>query len=113
MADPAEDYDYQGLAIVTVDGTGILVQLTLRGHVQGIDGIYRWYGRIRPNPALAAAVGEHANVEVRTSFGTAHAVIGDIDFWGRYRISGHSTPPFFVPNSLSDTPNPLMPLPEP
>ncbi|WP_433662120.1 DUF4873 domain-containing protein [Nocardia sp. CA-128927] len=106
MAEPADDYDYQGSATVTIDGTDIPVELMLRGYFQGIDGIYRWYGRIRPNQELAAAVGDEAAGEVSTAFGTAPAVIGDLDFWGRYRISGRSTPPFFVPNSLAELEGP-------
>ncbi|WP_069167019.1 DUF4873 domain-containing protein [Nocardia altamirensis] len=102
MSDPADDHDYQGQAVITVDGTEIPVELTLRGHFQGIDGIYRWYGRIQPNLELAAAVGDAAIAEVTTSFGSAPAAIGELDFWGRYRVSGHSTPPFFVPNSLAE-----------
>ncbi|MEU7145219.1 DUF4873 domain-containing protein [Nocardia sp. NPDC046473] len=106
MADPADDYDYQGPATVTIDGADITVELTLRGHFQGLDGIYRWYGRIRPNPELAAAVGDLADAQVTTAFGTVPAVIGDLDFWGRYRISGRSTPPFFVPKSLAEIEGP-------
>ncbi|MEV6561371.1 DUF4873 domain-containing protein [Nocardia sp. NPDC051756] len=106
MADPADDYDYEGPATVTIDGAGIPVELTLRGHFQGIDGIYRWYGRIRPNPELAAAVGDEAAGEVSTAYGTAPARIGDLDFWGRYRVSGRSRPPFFVPNSLAELDGP-------
>lgn len=97
-----EDYDYQGPAVITVNGTEVTVDLALRGHHQGIDGIYRWYGRIRPHPALPPLIGLQSKALVRTPFSTAPALIGDIDLWGRYRITGKSTPPFFVPRTLAD-----------
>ncbi|WP_280429896.1 DUF4873 domain-containing protein [Nocardia brasiliensis] len=101
-----DDYDYAGPATVTIGGRDIAVELVLRGHFQGIDGIYRWYGRIRPNAELADAVGDRAEGTVETAFGTAAAVFGDLDFWDRYRVSGRSTPPFFVPKSLADLDDP-------
>ncbi|QIS02053.1 DUF4873 domain-containing protein [Nocardia brasiliensis] len=107
MAD--DDYDYVGPATVTVAGRAVTVELMLRGHFQGIDGIYRWYGRIRPNRELAAMVGTGAQGTVETEFASVPAVFGDLDFWDRYRISGRSTPPFLVPRSLAELAGPAPP----
>lgn len=87
--------DFTGPATVVVDDAEFSVTVELRGVVQPIDGIYRWYGRVAPSPELDAAVGTgNRPVRVRTAVGEAEAVIGDKDFWNRYRLTGRSRPPF-------------------
>ena len=87
--------DFAGPATVVVDDAEFPVTVELRGIVQPIDGIYRWYGRVAPSSDLDAAVGiRNRPVRVRTDVGEAEAVIGDRDFWSRYRLTGRSRPPF-------------------
>ncbi|GGF95380.1 hypothetical protein GCM10007304_06550 [Rhodococcoides trifolii] len=91
------DADYAGPATLVVDDTEFAVELELRGHAQPIDGIYRWYGRIRPDDALHRALGGRRKPAlVRTPGGEAPGTVGDVDFWGRYRIQGKSTPPYRI-----------------
>lgn len=98
-----EDDDYVGDAILTLEETELPVEIQLRGYFQPIDGYYHWYGRIRPNDALAElAAGKKKRVEIRTPQRTATGEISDPDPWGRYRITGTSTPPFDTPTSLDE-----------
>jgi hypothetical protein len=80
---------------VLVGGEAVPVQVDLRGHFQPIDGRFHWYGRVAANPELAARVtGTRADVVLRTPNGEQPAELSDPDLWGRFRISGQSTPPF-------------------
>lgn len=101
-----EDDDYAGSATLVLGGTEVDVEVQLRGHFQPIDGYYHWYGRVRPNATLTElAAGRKTAVEVRTSQGSAIGEISDADPWGRYRLSGTSTPPFATPTSLDEIPD--------
>lgn len=106
MSDDGEhgdESDYVGPATLTIDGTTIEVEADLRGHFQPIDGMYRWYGKLRPNDALDAAVGRRrATGTLRTSGGEAEATVSDRDLWGRYRVEGRNRPPFHVPTTLAE-----------
>jgi len=98
-----EDDDYAGSATLVLDDTEIPAEVQLRGYFQPIDGYYHWYGRVRPNETLAElASGKKKHVEIRTPEGAAFGEVSDPDPWGRYRISGTSTPPFRTPVSLAD-----------
>lgn len=91
------DEGYRGTATLVVDGTELPVEVDLRGHFQPIDGRYHWYGRVRPNDELAELVGGRKRAAVlRTPDGEAGGELSDPDPWGRYRITGISTPPFAV-----------------
>ncbi|MGU3436579.1 DUF4873 domain-containing protein [Actinomycetes bacterium M1A6_2h] len=91
------DANYAGPATLVVGDTHFPVNLELRGHAQPIDGIYRWYGRVRPDEALHRTLdGNRRPVLVRTPGGEASGSIGDLDFWGRYRVQGTSTPPYRI-----------------
>lgn len=106
QAEPAErddahhDHDdegYRGPATLTVEGVDHEVRVHLTGHFQPIDGWYHWYGRVDADTALEAALGgRKRSVRVATPDGAADGEIADPDPWGRYRLSGTSTPPFAV-----------------
>jgi hypothetical protein len=94
---------YEGSAALTVDGREFTVDVELRGHFQPIDGRYHWYGRVRPHDELAAAVhGRKREAVLRTPDGEAAGELSDPDTWGRYRITGSSTPPFPVAKTITD-----------
>ncbi len=97
-SDPHSDSDYVGDATIILRGSGIPVHIELRGYREPIDGVYRWFGRVAVNEALTAAVGDvkRIRVTVRTAHGAREAFLGDPDPWGRFRITGRSTPPFPV-----------------
>jgi hypothetical protein len=94
---------YRGPATLVVDDREITVEVELRGHFQPIDGRYHWYGRLREDGALADLVGGRKRSAVlRTPVREATGEVSDPDPWGRYRITGTSTPPFTIPTTLAD-----------
>jgi Domain of unknown function (DUF4873) len=102
--DTAHDDGYTGPAtLVFDDAREIVVEITLRGHFQPIDGRYHWYGRVSANAELAELVGGRKRAAtLRTPDGEAAGELSDPDPWGRYRITGVSTPPFAVPTTLAE-----------
>ena len=93
--DQHDEEGYAGPATVSLGGTEVAVQVDLHGQFQPIDGRYHWYGRIAANPELARLVsGNRAEVVLRTPEGERSAELADPDPWGRYRVSGASSPPF-------------------
>ena len=100
----SDDEDgYAGPATLTLDGTPLTVEVTLRGNFEPVDGRYHWYGRIQHHPDLAVGP-RKPGVVLTTPHGEAAGTLSDPDTWGRYRISGTSRPPFDVPVSLADLP---------
>ena len=92
-----DDEGYRGPATLTVDGTDHEVTLRLLGHFQPIDGYYHWYGRVEAHDDLHAQLdGKRREVRVTTRAGSADGEVSDRDPWGRYRLTGTSTPPFAV-----------------
>jgi Domain of unknown function (DUF4873) len=98
-----EEDGYTGEATLTVDGTTLTVEVTLRGNFEPVDGRYHWYGRIQPHPSLPVGT-RKPDAVVKTPFGEAAGTLSDPDTWGRYRITGASRPPFEVPVTLADLP---------
>lgn len=100
---PHDDSDFIGSATVIVASNEVEAQVELRGFFQPIDGRFCWYGRVRQNDILDELLqGRRRSVVVRTCYGEAAGVIGDRDFWGRYRIQGRGRPPYHVPSSLEE-----------
>ena len=98
------DDGYDGPVTVHVGDVEVSVDGTLTGHFEPVDGRYHWYGRLAANEELTAAIGGgNAEGEVSTPHGTVAAQLSDIDPWGRYRVSGTSTPPFPVVTELEVT----------
>ncbi|WP_020662428.1 DUF4873 domain-containing protein [Amycolatopsis benzoatilytica] len=99
----SDEDGYTGPATLVVDGTDLAAEVDLRGYFQPIDGYYHWYGRVAANPALADAVGGRKKpCEVRIGERSASGELSDPDPWGRYRLTGTSTPPFAVPTTLAE-----------
>ena len=98
-----DDEGYRGPATLTIDGVDHAVGVRLTGHFQPIDGWFHWYGRADVDPALEATLGGRKRpVRVVTPAGAADGEIADPDPWGRYRITGTSTPPFAVAGDDTD-----------
>lgn len=105
MTEPEDTGDdgYTGPAALYVDDAEIPCTVILRGHFQPVGGLYRWYGRIAASDTVRSVMaGKVRTVTIRTPEGTAVGRVADADPWGRYRISGVSTPPFEVRNGLPD-----------
>jgi hypothetical protein len=102
MTEPDDD-GYTGPATLYVENEEIPCTVVLRGVFQPVGGHYRWYGRIAASDTVRSAMaGKARTVTIRTPEGTAVGRVADADPWGRYRISGVSTPPFAVHNELPE-----------
>ncbi|GDY30034.1 DUF4873 domain-containing protein [Gandjariella thermophila] len=102
----AHDEDgYTGDAVLSDGERELAVRVELRGYFEPIDGRYHWYGRVAADGEVAgfAEVGR-GRVRLRTPEGVAEGTLSDRDFWGRYRISGTSTPPFPVASAPPEEP---------
>jgi hypothetical protein len=90
------DETHRGPAVVTTDGTEIDVQVHLTGHLQPIDGSYRWFGRIARHPEVTALhQAGRKEITVRLPGGeAAKAKLTELDPWGNVRVTGTGRPPF-------------------
>ncbi|WP_237774692.1 DUF4873 domain-containing protein [Actinosynnema sp. ALI-1.44] len=93
------DETHRGPAVLTVDGKEIGVEVHLMGHLQPIDGSYRWYGRVTAHPEVAALYRNgHTDVRVRIPGGRDRTgKLTELDPWGNVRITGSGRPPFPYP----------------
>jgi glucose/arabinose dehydrogenase len=93
----ADEHDgYTGPATLTVDGRDLPVHAILDARHEPHDGRMHWFGRVRADgdTDLAAALGASAQVELSTGTGSAPARVGEVDPWGRYRVTGVGPPPY-------------------
>ncbi|WP_232660418.1 DUF4873 domain-containing protein [Pseudonocardia sp. TRM90224] len=107
----AEDHDhedgYAGPATLTVDGRDVPVEALLDARHEPHDGKMHWFGRVTPASGLAADLAaalkaSSATVELSTDGGRAPAQVGDLDPWGRYRVTGVGPPPFVLDDPVLD-----------
>jgi hypothetical protein len=88
---------YRGPAEVIAGDTVVAVQVELAGHFEPISGKYSWYGRVSASPQVAALVERGSRtVRLRTPHATVDTTLGDVDPWGRPRVSGFGAAPFAV-----------------
>ncbi|MEN3302073.1 DUF4873 domain-containing protein [Pseudonocardia sp.] len=98
-AEQAEhDHDeegYTGAATLTLSGEEVPVRVRILVQHEPHDGRLHWFGRVDRAERLTDLLGGRGGeVEFRTEHGSAAATIGDVDLWGRYRLSGTGRPPF-------------------
>jgi hypothetical protein len=98
VPEPAHEHDhdegYTGPAVLTVGGRDVPVHAHLDARHEPHDGRLHWFGRVRVEDGQPEI--PSGTVEVRTASGRAQARIGDVDPWGRYRLTGVGTPPFRI-----------------
>jgi hypothetical protein len=93
------DETHHSPAVVTADGQEIPVEVHLTGHIQPIDGSFRWYGRIARHPEVTAlhnAGKKEVTVQLPGCTATK-ARLTEIDPWGNIRVTGTGRPPFPMP----------------
>lgn len=93
------DEGYTGPATLTVDGRDVAVRVVLDARHEPQDGRLHWFGRLtldgNPTSSLVSALmAPSSRIELSTDGRRADARIGDVDPWGRYRITGVGRPPF-------------------
>jgi hypothetical protein len=86
------DEGYTGPAVLTVGGRDLPVHARLDARHEPQDGRLHWFGRVRPVDGAAPLPA--GRVELRTDAAHAHGRLGEIDPWGRYRVTGVGAPPF-------------------
>ena len=90
---------YSGPATLTVDGRRVPVHAVLDARHEPEDGRLHWFGRLRPTPdaptggtenaaGLLGAVRAGAEVALDAGAGPVTARLGDVDPWGRVRVTG-------------------------
>lgn len=86
---------YSGPATLTVDGLSVPVHAVLDARHEPQDGRLHWFGRLRPTPhapenaaGLLGAVRAGAEVALDAGAGPVAARLGDVDPWGRVRVTG-------------------------
>ncbi|MGQ0573089.1 MAG: DUF4873 domain-containing protein [Pseudonocardia sp.] len=84
---------YTGPATLHAGGAELAAHVRLDARHEPHDGRLHWFGRLRLDAGATLPVAA-AEVELRTPTGRAAARIGDLDPWGRYRITGVGTPPY-------------------
>lgn len=88
------DEGYRGPATLRVDDHELPVQALLDARHEPVDGRLHWFGRISGAGLAAALGGGRTDATLVTPDGAAPAAVGDVDPWGRYRVSGVGAPPF-------------------
>lgn len=93
------DETHRGPAVVGSEGREIAVEVHLTGHLQPIDGSFRWYGRIARHPEVTALHEAGLNdITMRLPGSAARkARLTEIDPWGNARVTGTGQPPFPIP----------------
>jgi hypothetical protein len=95
-----DDDGYAGPATLTVDGRDLPVRVLLDARHEPHDGKLHWFGRMALpgdpiDPALTAALTSRTSrIELSTATGRSVARVGELDLWGRYRVTGVGPPPF-------------------
>jgi uncharacterized protein DUF4873 len=95
VAEHEPDEGYAGPAVLTVHGQDLPVHAHLDARHEPHDGRLHWFGRVRIEGTAPEDL-TSGTVELRTEGGRAQARIGDVDPWGRYRVTGVGAPPFRV-----------------
>lgn len=93
---PEEETGYDGGAVLHLDERVLDVVVHLDGHLEPLDGLFHWYGRIERSEELVAAKDSGAT--------TGQLVIGDrdpasvrlaeLDPWGHVQVNGTGAPPY-------------------
>lgn len=95
------DDGYTGPAVLTVDGRDVPVRVVLDARHEPQDGRLHWFGRLAladrasAEPALLSALtSTGAQIVLAAGAAPVPASLGDLDPWGRYRVSGVGPLPF-------------------
>ena len=96
----SDDDGYRGPATLTVDGRPISVHVVLDARYEPQDGRLHWFGRLRAAAESDGAPLGSVNgsvIELEAGAGPVPAQLGDVDPWGRIRVTGTGAPPYLIP----------------
>ena len=90
---------YAGPATLMVDGRAVPVHAVLDARHEPQDGRLHWFGRLRATDPADAGFDEGsagAVVALDAGAGAVRARLGDVDPWGRIRVTGVGPLPYPV-----------------
>ncbi len=93
---PDEDTGYDGEATLIVDDQPIAVTVHLDGHLEPLDGLFHWYGRIERSTAVAAVKDSGARTAalVIGAGEPAEVRLAEYDPWEHIQVNGTGRPPY-------------------
>lgn len=104
-ANVGADEGYTGPAVLTVGGRELAVRVVLDARHEPQDGRRHWFGRLTfdrpPDPDVLDALARGAPV-LAAGGSPARARLGDLDPWGRYRVTGVGEPPYPLVDPLAE-----------
>lgn len=93
---PEEETGYDGRATLLVGDDVLAVTVHLDGHLEPLDGLFHWYGRIdRAADLVAVKDGGATTGELVIGDGEPRPVrMAEYDAWGHVQVSGTGAPPY-------------------
>jgi hypothetical protein len=93
---PEEESGYNGAALLLVGDRTLDVIVHLDGHLEPLDGLFHWYGRIERSDDVVAAKDERATTADLVIAGGPPATLrlAEYDPWGHVQVSGTGAPPY-------------------
>ena len=93
---PEEETGYDGVATLLVADQAIAVTVHLDGHLEPLDGLFHWYGRIERSGAVAGLkdAGATSGSLVIDDRAPAELRLAEYDPWGHVQVSGTGSPPY-------------------
>lgn len=85
---------YTGPATLTVDGRAVPVHALLDARHEPQDGRLHWFGRLRAEETALGDLPATAVLLLDAGAGPVAARLGDVDPWGRVRVTGVGRPPY-------------------
>jgi hypothetical protein len=95
LAEREDDTEYRGPGVLTSGDLTVAVEVFLNGHIEPLDGLYHWYGRVVGDGVDAAKGRNRTPLFLTIGDGPeVPAALAERDPWGHFRIAGVGTPPF-------------------
>ena len=103
---PEEETGYDGSAVLLVGDQSFDVVVHLDGHLEPLDGLFHWYGRIEASaPVAAAKSGGATTGALVIGAGTPAPVrLAEHDAWGHVQVTGTGAPPYPLESVEVDLP---------
>ncbi|MFI1917777.1 DUF4873 domain-containing protein [Nocardia sp. NPDC020380] len=93
--EPEPAPEYSGPALLDAPGIEVAVTVSLNGHLDPIDGVFHWYGRISAAEGVDMPDPGRGQVFLTVpGSAPARGVLQERDPWDNLRITGVGTPPF-------------------
>ena len=95
---PEEETGYDGSAVLHLGDRVLDVVVHLDGHLEPLDGLFHWYGRIERSEELVAAK-ESGATTGRLVIGARDPVpvrLAELDPWGHVQVNGTGEPASMV-----------------